>query len=418
MKSWKSIGAAVLSLAIVFSLSSCSTKPSSSSSTSTSSAKQVVKLKVWAPTEEQNILVTMCNNFAQLHPDETFQFTYAVMGVDKSIDTLKKDASAAADVFLYPSGGIPEMTAAGLIMPITYNASEITDENTAPAINSCSYQGKLYGVPEAPNTWFLFYNKSMYTADDVKSLDTMMAKKLATGVKNFSVDITNSWYNAAWFYGAGCTLYGKDGTDATQCDWNSSTGLAVADYLYDLAHNSKFVNDTASGLAGTLMKEGKLAAFCSGTWSAADLKKSLGNNYAATVLPTYTLNGKQCQLESFVDYRAFGVNAMTKYPKESEELAEYLGAPDSELLRFEKCSYAPTDKTLFSNPTVAANVEDTALAQETALSAPQPKSAQLSEYWTPSGALGSDIVNNKVTKATMQSDLDKFVKAVTTVAVK
>lgn len=406
MKMWRRLGILVLCLVFVLSFAGFTSKALSS--------KPVIKLKVWAPAEEQDILVTMCNNFAQLHPENDFEFTYEVMGVDKSIDALKKDASVAADVFLYPSGGVSELTAAGLILPISYKADEVKKENAKSAIDSCSKDGVLYGVPETANSWFLYYNSSMFTKDDVKSLDKMLAKKLPKGVKNFSVDITNSWYNAAWFYGAGCTLFGKTGTEDTKCDWNSPTGVAVGNYLLDLTHNPKYVNDTSSGLAGTLMKQGKLAALCSGTWSAGDLKKALGKNYAAAVLPTYTLNEKKSQLASFVDYKAFGVNAMTENPLQAELLAEYLGSPDAQLLRFEKINAAPTDTVLFNNPKVKANIEVSALSKQTALSAPQPKSAQLSEYWSPSSALGADIVNGKVTKSTMKAELDKFVKAVTT----
>jgi arabinogalactan oligomer / maltooligosaccharide transport system substrate-binding protein len=409
MKMWRKLGILVLSLVFVLSFAGFSV-----SAPKAKVSKPVIKLKVWAPTEEQSILVTMCSNFAKLHPEATFQFTYGVMGVDKSIDAIKKDASVAADVFLYPSGGVSELTSAGLVMPISYNADSVKKENAKPAINSCSLNGVLYGVPETANSWFLYYNSSMFTKNDVKSLDTMLAKNLPTDVKNFSVDITNSWYNAAWFYGAGLNLFGPTGTEDTKCDWNSPTGVAVGNYLLNLANNPKFVNDTSSGLAGTLMKQGKLAALCSGTWSAGDLKQALGKNYAAAPLPTYTLNGKKCQLASFVDYKAFGVNAMTKYPQQAEELAEYLGSPNAQLLRFEKINAAPTDTVLFNNSKVKANIEDLALSQQTALSAPQPKSPQLSQYWSPAAALGADIVNGKVTTSTMQDELDKFVKAVTT----
>lgn len=422
MKAWKKVLSGALALALLAGMTACSasgkgSSAASGSSSGTSSAAKTVNLKVWAPTEEQSILVTMCQNFAQQHTDEKFNFTYGVMGVDKSIDAIKKDASVAADVFLYPSGGISELTAAGLILPITYQADAVKSENTAPAIDSCSKDGQLYGVPETPNSWFLFYNSSMYSKDDVKSLDTMLAKNLGSGVKNFSVDITNSWYNAAWFYGAGSTLFGASGTEDTQCDWNGANGVAAADYLLDLSKNPKFLCDNSSGVAATMMKEGKLGALCSGTWSAPDLQKALGKNYAAAVLPTFTLDGKQCQLKSFVDYKAFGVNAVTKYPQEAEELAEYLGSADAQLLRFEKISTAPTDRALFTNSEVTANAAVSALSQQTALSVPQPKSAQLANYWSPSQALGTEIVNGKVTKDTMKAALDKFVKAVTTATV-
>ena len=45
-----------------------------------------------------------------------------------------------------------------------------------------------YAVPFTPNSWFMYYDKSMYTEEEGKSLDTMMAKDLGACIKNFSCD--------------------------------------------------------------------------------------------------------------------------------------------------------------------------------------------------------------------------------------
>ena len=65
------------------------------------------------------------------------------------------------------------------------------------------------------------------------------------------------------------------------------------------------------GNAIGLMAEGKLGAWCSGTWNAENVKAALGDNYAATKLPTINLNGVDGQLKSFADYKYIGVNMNT-----------------------------------------------------------------------------------------------------------
>ncbi len=377
--------------------------------TQTPAEKQDITLKVWEPEEDQEILAQMCQTFADNHPEYNITFDYAIMGVDDVCDELKKDASVAADVFLYPSGAIPELTEAGLLYPITLDADKIIAANSEAGIKSCTMDNELYGVPVTPNSWFMYYNKSMYTEDEVKSLETMMAKDLGSGVQNFSCDIDNGWYMSAFFYAAGGTLFGADGTDPADCSWNDATGYKVGEYLLDLANNPKYVDD-ADGLAGSLMKEGKLAALCSGTWSSADLKEALGDNYAAAKLPTINIGGTDYQLSNFADFKAFGVNSGTQYPEAAMQLAEWLGGEECQLIRFQKNNTPPTISSLITNPEVAASQEAAALSTQTQYSTPNPTTSKLNDYWTPAAAFGAGIVNGDITKANLQDSLDAMVK--------
>jgi arabinogalactan oligomer/maltooligosaccharide transport system substrate-binding protein len=377
----------------------------------TTPAVQDVTLKVWAPEEEQEILVQMCEAFAENHPEYNITFDYAIMGVDDSINELKKDATVAADIFLYPSGGIAELVEAGLIYPITVNTDQVTADHSPAGVKSCTMDGTLYGIPVTPNSWFMYYNKSMYTEDDVKSLETMLAKDLGSDVYNFSCDIDNSWYMSAFFYAAGGTLFGADGTDPTNCSWNDATGLQVGQYLINLVNNPKYVDD-ADGLAGSLMAEGKLGALCSGTWSADSIKTALGDNYAATKLPTINIGGKDYQLSNFADFKAFGVNSNTKYPKPAMELAEWLGGEECQLIRFETNNTPPTITALISNPEVAASQEVAALSTQTQYSIPNPTTSKLNDYWTPAAAFGAGIVNGDITKDNLQQSLDAMVNGI------
>lgn len=381
--------------------------------TETPAAKEDVALKVWAPEEEQEILVQMCESFAEAHPNYNITFEYGIMGVDKSIDAMKKDAEVAADVFLYPSGGIAELVEAGLIYPITIDADAIKAAHGEGAIKSCTMEGSLYGIPVTPNSWFMYYNKSMYTEEEVKSLETMLAKDLGPDVQNFSCDISNSWFMEAFFYAPGGTLFGANGDDPTSCSWNDATGFKVGKYLTDLVHNPKYVED-ADGLAGSLMGEGKLAALSSGTWSAESIKAALGDNYAACKLPTIKIDGTDYQLRNFADFKAFGVNAVTKYPKAAQELAAWLGNEECQLIRFEKNNTPPTITALIENPKIKASPEAAALSAQTQYSIPNPTTSKLNDYWTPAAAFGEGIVNGDITEANLQEKLDQMVTAFTT----
>lgn len=371
---------------------------------------QDITLKVWAPEEEQEVTTEMCNLFAENHPEYNITFDIGIMSVADSIDAIKKDADVAADVFSYPSGGVPELVEAGLILPITVDADIIKDIHGEASIKSCTLNDLLYGVPQSPNSWFMYYDKSMYTEDDVTSLEKMMAKDLGEGVQNFSCNIDDSWFMSAFFYANGGTLYGENGDDPTQCSWNDEKGMQVGQYLIDLINNPKYIDDQ-DGLAGSLMKEGKLAALSSGTWAAADLQASLGDNYAAVKLPTINIGGTDYQLSNFADFRALGVNSASKAPKAAQQLAAWLGGEECQLMRFEKVnSTAPTVKSLVTNETVAANVAVAALSTQTNFSTPNPSTSKLNDYWTPAAAFGAGIVNGDITESNLQESLDAMVE--------
>lgn len=370
-----------------------------------------VRLKIWAPSEEQEILVDMTNAFLEEHPEYDIQFDYAIMGNEASIGAIKKDRDVAADIFMYPSGGISELTSAGLILPLDYVSDKVSAEHSENAVKSASFNGSLYGIPVTPNTFFMFYNKSLYTEDDVKSLDAMMAKDLGEGIYNFSTNIDDSWYLASFFFAVGNRLFGEDGTDPNKVDFNNEMGVKAGQYLIDLMNNPKYVEDE-SGLAGNLLKEGKLGAFTSGVWSAQGFKDSLGDNYGAVKLPTIKIDNTDYQLRPFVDYKVFGVNSATKYPQIAIEVAEYLGNETSQMIRFEVNNEAPTVKSLLNHPSVQANIEITALLNMSIEALPQPGIPKLADFWDPMISFGSEIVNNTVTSNNLKAKLDEVVNAI------
>lgn len=372
-----------------------------------------IQLKVWVPETELELTKRFCQEFDENHPEYEIEYTFEAVENADSITQLKNDPEVAADVFVYPTGGVPEMIEAGLIYPITVNEDEIKSSYGENAIASCSADGVLYGIPQTPNSFFMYYNKSMYTEDEVKSLETMLAKDLGDGVKNFSCSINDSWYIESFFYANGGTLYGEDGTDPTECSWNDEKGYKVGEYLIDLVNNDKYV-ENIDDVATAMFKSGELGAMCSGTWISDDLKSALGDDLGATVLPTINIDGKDCQLSNFADFKAYGVKSSTQYPKAAQELAEWLGGEECQLARFQEIDMTPTATALLSNAEVQANVAAYALIDMTGnYSTPQPTTSQISQYWDPVAAFGMGVVNGDVTRSNLQESLDSMVEGLT-----
>ena len=387
-----------------------------------------IELKVWGPQEEQtaydgygnSLLGYMCDRFNEAHPEWDITFTYGVVSEADCKTELNKDAAAGADVFMFASDQTASLVENGILAPITIDAEAVIAANggaDAGSITAASFNNFLYAVPFTPNSWFMYYDKSKYTEDEVKSLDAMMAKDLGADSYNFSIDIDNGWYLASFFFAGGCSLFGADGQNATECTFNDANGLTVGNYLVDLATNSKFLFETDNG-ANAISKftEGKLGAWCSGTWNADKVKEALGDNYAATKLPTITLNGKEGQMKSFADYKYIGVNMNTNPDAmaAAQALAVYLGSEECQKVRFLARSIAPTVSSLVNDPEVASNIAVAALSEQSAYTQFQSTISQMGNYWAPAEGFGAGVYNGTITKDNMQENLNALVTNILT----
>ena len=376
---------------------------------------QDVTLKVWVPEEEKEITQQMADSFAAAHPEYNFSVELAIMGIDEANAQLKTDADSAADVFQLASGGVPELQKMGLLLPIGYNEAELRELYAENAITAVTAEdGLIYAVPFTPNTFFMYYNTSMFTEEDVKSLDAMLAKDLGEGVDyNVAFPVSGSWYLESFFFAAGCTLFGEDGKDPTSMDWNNEKGLAAGQYMIDLVNNPKFIDDK-NGIGMSLLREGKVGAIFSGTWDAALVQEALGENYGAAKLPTANINGTDSQLRNFGDYKTYAVKSSTKYPLAAQQFAEWICNEENQLLRYEAIGVSPCITSLAESPELADDLATAALVAQSEHYYPQPNIPQINEYWTPATAFGEGVVNKTITYDNLQEQLDAFVNAVTT----
>lgn len=303
---------------------------------------------------------------------------------------------------------------AGALYRVTKNKDQIVAENSEASISAASINGELYGYPYVSDTYFMYYDKSKLTEDDVKSIEGIMSKNIDGVTTNFAFDTDNGWYQAGFFFGAGCKLFGDDGTDPTKCDFNNERGYMVGEYLIDLVANPKFGANFDDSLVKSGFADGTLAAAVSGVWNAGEIQKSLGDNYAATKLPEFKLsNGETVQMGSMANFKIMGVNAETKNPFDAMALAEWLTNKDNQKTRFEARSYAPTNVELASDTaTMNSNIAVGALAQQAKYSTVQTSIGQCQNFWTPAEAFGQEIIAGTCTKSNLQDKLNAYVEAV------
>lgn len=385
---------------------------SSKSGAAASGETQDVTLKIWVPEEEVEITDAMVKKFDEIHDEFNIKYEIAVVGIDEAPANLETDADTAADIFYTPSGGVADLANKGLLLPIVKDFETIKDELPESALNAVTIDDITYAVPFSPNTFFMYYNKDLYTEEEVKSLDTMMAKDLGDGKYNFGSKMTDSWYTEMYFLGNNGTLFGEDGQDPTNCSFNDENGLAAGEYLIDLAHNPKYIEDI-DGVAGSEFKNGNLGAVTSGAWSAPEFREALGDKLGAVALPTATIGGNEVQLSNFVDFKTITVKSNTEYPLAAQQLAVYLGNAENCLTRYEKQGDIPVLKSLASSEEIQADFVASALNAQAAKATNQPSIPKMGDYWDPMKALGEGIYYGDVTKANLQEQLDALVDSIT-----
>ena len=365
---------------------------------------QSIKLTVWGPSEDQaksdSWLPTMEKQFAKAHPEYKITWKNAVVSEGDAGKTVKQDPSAAADVYMFANDQLGTLIDAQAIGEVSDDAkAQIKKQDDDAIIKSVTgTDGKIYGVPFTGNTYFMYYNKSKFSSDDIKSLDTMLQKG------KVSYNLGNSWYLPAFYTGAGMTLFGKDAATAKDgIKMDSAAATDVTKYLVALVKNPNFVVDNDEGAGLAALQNGTVDAIFSGTWSASDVKKALGDNYAAAQLPSFTTSGGSTyQMKAFYGSKAVGYNPNSKVPQAAAEFATYLGSSEAQKAHYTMRQIVPTDKSLastYKNDPAAVAQNDT-IANTSTL---QPTIAQMGNFWDPCKNFGTAIVNGDVNSGNAQA---------------
>lgn len=373
-------------------LAGCSSSKPEGTGTETTGGEEIV-LTVWTPSEDQandsgNWLDKELTAFKEAHPEWNITFKTGVCSEGDALKTIQTDPEAAADVFMFANDQIPDLLTAGALARFGGSALEqIQKQNSQTTLNTVSYNGGVYGVPFTGNTWFMYYDKRVFTEDDVKSLDTMLEK----GKVGFP--LSNSWYIASFYVANGCTLFGENGDNADAgFDFSGDKAVAVTNYLVDLAANPNFVD--ANGLTPSTLADGTLNCLFSGAWDYQSVVDAIGEeNVGICAAPTYTLNGEEKQLKAFAGSKAIGVNPNSKYMEAAVALAAFLGSTQAQKDHYDLRNIIPTDLSIKVDDALAKAQMD---AMDFA-SIVQPLQANMGQYWGPAENMGKELVAKTVT---------------------
>lgn len=347
-------------------------------------------ITVWSPQEDQDTgwLSAQCEAFNEAHPNWEITFEYGVCAEGDAKTTVSQDVEGSADVYMLANDNIPDLVAANGLAELGGSYLDyVTGTNSDSIVASVTYNDAVVAFPFTSNTWFMYYDTSVFSEEDIKSFDTMLEKG------KVSFPLNNSWYIQAFYAANGCTLFG-DGTDAAAgIDFGGEKAAAVTDYLVDLAANPNFINDKdGSGISG--LRDGSVNAIFSGTWDAESVKEALGDNFGVASLPKVTINGTEGQMKSFMGSKAIGVNPNAENQQVAMALAAYLAGEEAQKAHYEMRNILPTNMNVeIADDPIAAAV--TQVMQEASIM--QPLVSEMGNYWSPAENMGNAIISGEVT---------------------
>ncbi|MGN0972709.1 MAG: extracellular solute-binding protein [Aristaeellaceae bacterium] len=376
-----------------------------------------VSLRVWVgDNNDIEWINTVIANFQAANPDKTYKIEVGVQTEGDCSKVVLTDPTAAADVFTFADDQFNSLYNAGALQQVVIDPEAVIAANTPGSVAAATgADGELYAYPAtADNGYFMFYNKEYFTEEDVQTLDGMLAKAAEAG-KKVGFPMSNAWYFYSFFKGAGLDMtVSEDGVTNT-CNWNATdtpiTGVQVVEALLAVTSNPGFMEaDSDPFVAG--VKDGTIIAGVSGTWNANTAAEVWGDNYAATKLPTFTVNGEQVQMSSFAGFKLVGVNAYSENVGDAMDFAAFMTNEESQTLRFEMRSQGPSNINAAASEAVQANPAIAALAAQSAYADVQRVGQA---YWDAAAALGKIIVNGNPDNIDLQTLLDNCVAGITAV---
>lgn len=372
-----------------------------------------VSLTLWGTEQDEQLLQGMITSFIEKYKNEA-NITITFEAVDESVakDTMLADVNNAPDVFAFADDQLMTLISAGVLEPIEDDAT-VKASNTTASVEAASVDGELYAYPmTADNGYFLYYNKEYFKESDLETLDQIL-EIAKNNNKKVTMDWSSGWYLYSFFGNTGMSMYLNDDGVTNYCDWNSKDGdikgVDVANAMLNIASNQGFLNGGDDVFVAGI-KDGSVIAGISGVWQSENVKEVWGDNYGAVKLPTYTCNGKQIQMASYIGFKLVGVNSYTEHREWAEKLANYLTNEDNQTLRFVQRGLGPSNLNAAQTDEVKQSPAITAVIAQSEYGVLQRVGGN---YWDPMSEFGKTMANGNPENKDLQKIMDELVSKIT-----
>lgn len=376
-----------------------------------------ISLLVWAPDNAVSLTKQLCEDFIAKYPNKKITIDVQAQGEADAAAQMLNDLDKAADVFGFVCNSINKLQQGNALAPVIADyLDDVKARNTEFAVSTgtLTVDGKetLLAYPETgENGYYLVYDKQYVTDEDAKSLEGILAACQKAG-KKCLINIDNGFYGCMPLYTGGMVNNGlkEDGTQIFN-DYNEDEVLDSLEAFAGLFHEYKdtFMSaDPARIGSGMAENPSTVAAGVDGSWNAATVAKTLGENYGAAKLPTIKIKGEDKQIIGMNGAKLIGVNSRSKFPEAAQVLANYLTSEEVQTTRLEELNWLPSNKNAQQNDVVKNSPALSALLAQSEFSIPQINIAET--FWTPVGTLGAKLFKeDDYSRETLKKEFEKAV---------
>lgn len=364
--------------------------------------KTAVTLTIWTPEEDQGEggwLENRLAAFEAAHPEYEITWQIDVCSEDYAGGEVKLRPYAVADIYMFDNSSLDVLYENGALLRLEGEyLKQVQNDYSEVNVNAVTYSdGGVYGFPmTCSDTCILYYNKDTYTEEDIKSLDTMLAK----GDVWFYMSVREA---AAFFLANGCTMCGEKGNDPDAgIQFGGQQGHESVEAMIEYSQHPNFNNDSALPYDAVI---GDLRDF--------DYDDFIGDNIGFAALPTVTIAGKQVQLKYPVNSKAIGVNPRGEHTEVALELAAFLSSAESQLLRYELRGVIPAHKELVDHPSITESPDTAAkmaFLNNCAVALPWGATTPwgATNFWSPMGDFTNALEDGEITLDNYKEKVDQL----------
>ena len=403
----KKIIAMLLALVMVLSLAACGTKEPT---VNTDELKGTYDITMW---------VSEIDGVAALTQQQidAFEAAYPGIVINASIEGVTEadagskviaDVASAPDIYCFAQDQLARLVQAAALAPLgDAAANTIKANNDAGSVAAGTVAGVLYAYPmTSDNGYYMYYDTSVISAEDAESMEAIIAACEKAGLK-FRYALENAWYTASFFFATGChstwSMNEKGEFIGIDDDFNSANGIIAMKGMQQLAQSSCY--DSNADIftdAGVII---------TGIWNAEKAEEHFGENFGATDLPSFTVDGQSYHLSSFTGNKLMGVKPQTDANKGAvlSLLAQYLTNEECQMQRYNAFQWGPSNKNAQASEAVQANPSLAALAKQGEYGVPQGQIEGM--WWDTAKVLGAQA-KAATSDADLQAALDNYDKAI------
>lgn len=344
------------------------------------------EIKVWVADAAVEFTKAQIDAFKAANAEyANMTVTVEPMGEGDAATAMITDVESGADIYGFAQDQLSRLVAAGALEEVAPdNVPLVTAENDAGSVAAATLGDVMYAYPlTSDNGYFLYYDKSVVT--DPNTLETIIADCEKAG-KGFYMEINSGWYQTAFFFGAGCTLtydVNNEGSlVACHCDYASENGVKALKAMISVAKSPAFSNASSASNATNI------GAIVDGAWDAKIVQEKMGDNYAATKLPTVA----GYQMGGFGGFKLLGVKPQTDDAKLAacDALAYYLASGDVQAARYDALQWGPSNLEAQKLDAIQTNAALSALAAQ--LSHCVGQGQYPNDYWSLATALADSVI--------------------------